>query len=45
VRMKMRPPGLKPGFFLQALRGAEAPLFHVTVLSLFVSLLLSRSYF
>jgi hypothetical protein len=27
----MRPQGLKPALILDALRGAEAPLFHVTV--------------
>jgi len=27
---KMRPRGLKPGPILKPLRGAEAPLFHVT---------------
>jgi hypothetical protein len=27
---KMRPPGLKPALILEALRGAEAPLFHGT---------------
>jgi len=30
VSAQVRPPGLKPGLILETLRGAEAPLFHVT---------------
>jgi len=30
VDRKLRPPGLKPGLILWLLRGAEAPLFHVS---------------
>ena len=30
VSAQVRPPGLKPGLNLETLRGAEAPLFHVT---------------